>query len=172
MEVHCFYGLASFYRRFPKDFSSIIAPLTGRVKKGTFEWTKATQRAFESIKGRLCLAPILALPNFKLLFEVKCDASRARIGAVLTQANCPLAYFSEKLNGSRFLLMIRSFMPLLGLWSIGIITLSPSLLYSIRITRLRLWLITNTSWIQGMLSGLNSFNPSLFLTSIRMEKRM
>ena len=84
MEVHCFYGLASFYRRFPKDFSSIIAPLTGRVKKGTFEWTKATQRAFESIKGRLCLAPILALPNSELIFAAECDASEVGIGAFLT----------------------------------------------------------------------------------------
>ena len=59
------------------------------------------QRAFETINDRLCSTPILALSNFDLLFEVECDASRVGIGAVLTQAQHPLAFFSEKLNGSR-----------------------------------------------------------------------
>jgi len=35
----------------------------------------ATQRTFEAITKKPCLAPILALSNFRLLFQVKCDAS-------------------------------------------------------------------------------------------------
>jgi len=41
---------------------------------------------------------ILNIPNFDLLFEVKCDASGIAIGVVPTQAKHPLAFFSEKLN--------------------------------------------------------------------------
>ena len=46
------------------------------------------------------MTPILPLYNFDLLFEGKCDASATRIGIVLTKAKNPLAFSSDKLNGS------------------------------------------------------------------------
>jgi len=69
------------------------------MKKGGFQWFKAVHKAFEDIKQKLCQAAILALLNFKDLFELECDTSRVGIGAIPIQYKRPITYFNEKLNG-------------------------------------------------------------------------
>jgi len=78
-----------------------VAPLTECMKKGNFSCPATAQKAFETIKQRLCEAPILALPNFEELFEVECCTSGVGIGAIRTQLKKPLACFSEKLSGPK-----------------------------------------------------------------------
>ena len=64
-------------------------------------WDLEEQNAFETLKEKLVNAPVLALPNFDLPFEIECDASGKGIGAILLQDGKAIAYHSEKFGGAR-----------------------------------------------------------------------
>ena len=97
-ELRSFLGLANFYRRFVFNFSHISWPLNQSLRGGAqekFQWTEAKQKAFEELKKRLCLAPVLVLPDLQQSFEIETDASDYALGAVLMQHGHPIAYHSE-----------------------------------------------------------------------------
>ena len=99
-QVRSFLGLAGFYRRFVRDFSTIAAPLNELTKKDVpFLWGTAQEEAFTVLKDKLTHAPLLQLPDFNKTFELECDASGIGLGGVLLQDGKPVAYFSEKLSG-------------------------------------------------------------------------
>jgi len=83
-DVRSFHGLASFYRRFVKDFSTIASPLNDIVKKNMeFKWENEQEKAFNILEEKLTNAPILTLPKFSKYFELESDASNVGIGVVM-----------------------------------------------------------------------------------------
>jgi len=77
---------AGFYRRFIKDFSQIARPLTTLLAKDApFIFNGECHTAFQILKKALILAPIIQPLDWKLPFEIMCDASDFAVGAVLGQ---------------------------------------------------------------------------------------
>ncbi|GJT01510.1 putative reverse transcriptase domain-containing protein [Tanacetum coccineum] len=63
-----------------------------------YEWGSEEEEAFQTLKQKLCSAPILALPEGTEDFVVYCDASLKGYGAVLMQREKVIAYASRKLK--------------------------------------------------------------------------
>ncbi|KAJ9567181.1 LOW QUALITY PROTEIN: hypothetical protein OSB04_003147 [Centaurea solstitialis] len=85
-KVRSFLGLAGYYRRFIQDFSRIAVPLTRLTRKSEpYVWGPEQQTAFETLRQRLCEAPILTLPEGVEDMTVYCDASHLGLGCVLMQ---------------------------------------------------------------------------------------
>ncbi|GJR86192.1 putative reverse transcriptase domain-containing protein [Tanacetum coccineum] len=97
-EVRQFLGLAGYYRRFIEGFSLISKSLTKLTQKNKkYEWGEEDE-AFQTLKQKLCSAPILVLPKGTEDFIVYCDASLKGYGAVSMQKEKVIAYASRQLK--------------------------------------------------------------------------
>ena len=84
--IRSFLGHAGFYKRFIKDFSKIVRPLCSLLKKyAKFDFDDKCLFAFDDIKAKLVISPIMATPYWSKDFEIMCDASDFAMGAVLGQ---------------------------------------------------------------------------------------
>jgi hypothetical protein len=83
--LRSFLGLASYYHKFIKNFAKITMPLTNLLKKSskTYEWDKACNEAFETLKGILVKVHVLKLPDFDKDFEIHSNAFDFTIRGIL-----------------------------------------------------------------------------------------
>ncbi|GJS21632.1 putative reverse transcriptase domain-containing protein [Tanacetum coccineum] len=86
---------------FIENFSKIAKSLTVLTQKSkTFDWGEEQENAFQTLKDKLCNAPVLALPDGLKDFVVYCDASGLGLGYVLMQRgklwDCKFAYCSSQ----------------------------------------------------------------------------
>lgn len=126
-ELQSFLGFTGYYRRFVKDYSKIVKPLTSLTagypprRKGCKagpndgkyldpkqpfgeRWSDACQQAFEGIIEKLTSAPVLGYADPKLPYFLHTDASTTGLGAALYQeqggTTRAVAYASQGLSRS------------------------------------------------------------------------
>jgi hypothetical protein len=71
------------------------------TKKVPWHWDEAHQRAFDHVKATIAKDAVLAYPDYSKVFEIYTDASSKQLGAVITQDNRPIAFFSWKLSDTQ-----------------------------------------------------------------------
>ena len=110
-EIRHFTGMTSFFRRFIKGYSKIAKPLNdllegeaSKLKKEELELTPEALQAFEDLKKKCMMAPVLVFADFKKPFRLETDASGEGLGTILLQESDdrqyhPVAYASQELKG-------------------------------------------------------------------------
>jgi len=111
-ELRHFLGMVQYYRDMWVKRSEMLAPLSdlvaecgetkttkkNKVKKAPWKWDPIHQAAFDCVKATIAKEVVLAYPDFSKPFEIYTDASTLQLGAVITQDNRPIAFFSRKLS--------------------------------------------------------------------------
>jgi hypothetical protein len=66
--------------------------------KRPWQWDPIHQQVFDNAKATIAKEVVLAYPDFLKPFKMYKDASTMQLGAVITQDNSPIAFFSRKLS--------------------------------------------------------------------------
>jgi hypothetical protein len=107
-QLRQFLGMVQYYHNLWARWSNVLAPLTSLVrdcgqtkttktkvtKKVPWHWDEVHQRAFNHAKATIAQEVVLAYPDYSKIFEIYTDASSKQLGAVITQDNRSIAFFS------------------------------------------------------------------------------
>jgi hypothetical protein len=72
--------------------------MANKTKQKPWHSDTVYQTAFDNVKTAITKDVVLAYPDYSQEFEVYTDCSKYQLGAVITQNNMPLEFFSRKLN--------------------------------------------------------------------------
>ena len=103
-DLQGFLGLANYFRKFIKGYSTIAGPLTtlcGTEASEAYDWHhwgKTELTALQALKDALTSAPVLAVPDPDKPYVVRTDASLLGTGGVLMQGDRVIAYCSKKFS--------------------------------------------------------------------------
>lgn len=86
--LRSFLGLASYFRRFVRNFATVASPLNKLLHSGTsFQWSDDCEEAFQQLKAALTSEPILCHFDKSKPVILHTDASGHGIGAVLLHSD-------------------------------------------------------------------------------------
>ena len=95
-ELRRFIGMVNYYRDIWIRRSDILTPLTKLVSKTVkWIWTEEQQKAFDMMKKLLSREALLSYPDFSKPFDIHTDASHHQLGAVISQDQRPIAFYSR-----------------------------------------------------------------------------
>ena len=101
-QLQKFIGMVNFYTDMWRGHSNALAPLTALTSNtAKWQWTEQHQQAFERLKTIITKDVLLRFPDFAKPFDIYTDASDHQLGAVITQDNQPIAFYSRKLNDAQ-----------------------------------------------------------------------
>ena len=101
-QLRQFIGMINFYRDMWKKRSELLASLTALTSKNVkYEWKDEHQKYFDAIKCVIGREVLLAYPDFNAPFEIHTDASKLKIGTVISQKRNPIAFYSWNMNSTQ-----------------------------------------------------------------------
>ena len=103
-DVRRLVGMIQYYRDMWKSRSHILEPLTelSKGKKGKpIKWLPEHEQAFQAVKKLISQDTMLSYPDWTRPFIIHTDASDKQIGAVISQNDKPIAFFSRKFNSAQ-----------------------------------------------------------------------
>jgi len=79
-------GHTGYYHKFIKRYANITTHLVNLLNKAeVFQWTPKCDKAFNILKEKLSIAPIMLFPNWENEFHVHVDTLGISLGAILVQ---------------------------------------------------------------------------------------
>ena len=100
-EARALIGMVQYYRNMWPRRSHVLAPLTEAAsgpKGRKILWNDALEIYFKNLKCMVSVETLLSYPGWKLPFTVHTGDSDKQLGAVNSQNNKPISFFSSKLS--------------------------------------------------------------------------